>query len=55
MTKKYFQFTFVNCLFISLTSCGQKSLPYVVDSTIGKTVDENIKSTMTQMLNAKVC
>jgi|SRR6478736_2063189 len=53
MTKKnIFNFVLVNCLLISLTSFGQKSLPYLVDSTIGKTVDENIKSTMTQVLDA---
>ena len=52
MTKNIFNFILVNCLLISLAACGQKPLPYIVDSTIGKTVDENINSTMTQMLNA---
>jgi hypothetical protein len=53
MTKRnIFNFILLNCLFFSLVSCGQASLPYVVDSTIGKIVDENIKSTMTQTLNA---
>lgn len=52
MTKSIFRFFLVNFLLISLASCGQTSLPYIVDPTIGKTVDENIKSTMTQTLNA---
>lgn len=52
MTKSIFNFVLVNCLLISLTSCGQKSLPYFVDSAVGETVDENIKATMTQTLNA---
>ncbi len=53
MTKKIiFNFVLINCLLINLTSFGQTSLPYNVDSTIDKTIDENIKSTMTQMLNA---
>ena len=47
-----FNFILVNCLFFSLLSCGQQSSPYLVDSTIDRTVDENIKLTMTQMLNA---
>ena len=50
--KNIFNFLLVNYLLFSLSSCGQKSLPYLVDSTISKTVDENIKSTMTQVLNA---
>ena len=52
MKKSIFRFFLVNFLLISLASCGQTSLPYIVDPTIGKTVDENIKSTMTQTLNA---
>jgi len=52
MTKNVFNFILLNCLLISLTSFGQKSLPYIVDPTIGKTVDENIKATMSHMLNA---
>jgi len=53
MTKNnIFNFLLVNCLLISLASCGQTSLPYTIDSTIDKTVDYNIKSTMTQSLNA---
>lgn len=52
MTKNIFNFILVNCLLISLTTCGQKSLPYLVDPAIGKTVDENIKATMSQTLNA---
>jgi hypothetical protein len=53
MTKKnIFNFILVNFLLISLASCGQTALPYVVDSTIGKIVDKNIKSTMSQTLNA---
>lgn len=39
-------------MLISLASCGQTLLPYTVDPTIGKSVDENIKLTMTQTLNA---
>jgi len=46
-----FNFVLVSCLLISLTSCGQKSLPYLVDPSIGKIVDENIKSTFNQTLN----
>jgi len=52
MTKNIFNLVLINFLFISLTSCGQKSLPYLVDPAIGKTVDENIKATMSQTLNA---
>ena len=53
MTKKnIFNFVLINCLLISLASCGQTSLPYTIDPTINKTVDENIKTTMTQTLNA---
>ena len=39
-------------MLISLASCGQTSLPYIVDPTIGKTVDKNIELTMSQTLNA---
>ena len=48
MTKKnVFNLVFAISLLISTTSCGQKALPYVVDSTVSTTVDENIKSTLT--------
>jgi hypothetical protein len=50
--KNIFNFVLVICLFIGLTFCGQKPMPYLIDSTISKTIDENIKSTMGQMFNA---
>src|ERR1022692_1944969 len=46
MTKKsILNFLFASSLLISITSCGQKASPYIIDPTISKTVDENIKLT----------
>ena len=50
--KNIFNLVLITCLLISLASCGQTSLPYIVDPTIGKTVDKNIELTMSQTLNA---
>ena len=47
MTKKIIlNLLFASSLLISITSCGQKALPYFIDSTIRTTVDENIKLTL---------
>jgi hypothetical protein len=46
MTKKIIlNLLFSSSLLISITSCGQKTSPYIIDSAISKTVDENIKLT----------
>ena len=46
MTKKIIlNLFFAGTLLISISSSGQKTLPYQINSTIDKVVDENIKST----------
>jgi len=46
MTKKIvLNLLFASSLLISITSYGQKASPFIIDSTVSKIVDENIKIT----------